>query len=72
MNLPNTGWTGYGRPGVPAPDFLTRIRNTSADYAQLSTYLDLLETKAAAASGITAWPDEVALAYETAVIPHRR
>lgn len=66
-------WRGYGKPGVPAPEhFLTRIKDTSADFARLSTHLDLLETKAANASGITAWTDEVALAYETAVFPHRR
>jgi hypothetical protein len=65
-------WRGYGRPGVPAPTFLQRIKDTSADYARLSTYLDQLETRAAAVSRITAWTDETAFAYETAVFPHRR
>ena len=72
MSLPESGWRGYGAPGVPAPDFLQRIQNTSADYARLSTFLDQLEKRAAAVSGITAWTDEVALLYEAAVLSHRR
>lgn len=68
----SASWKGYGRPGVPAPEFLHRIRNTSADYARLSTFLDQLETRAAAVSGITAWADDTALAYESAVLSHRR
>lgn len=52
--------------------FRDRLVNLEAEWARVATLTDLAETKAAAVSGKREWSDETELAYETAVIPHRR
>ncbi len=51
--------------------FRAQVSNPEAELARIASALDVLETRSAQMHGITAWADETALAYETAVLTER-
>lgn len=53
-------------------DFRAAMSQPESELARIASALDVLETRSAQLHGISAWANDTALAYESAVLTERR